>query len=82
MFDELLNRVNTVGYFGIPKDMDHEGIIKGTKDLCHLRPKLGVMPSPDCVSMRRTFYLQVTAHPLTIGVRGYRENRTPFNDWG
>ena len=58
LVDDGPNR-KILGYFGIPKNMDHEGRIKGTGELCSLRPKLGVPSSPNCEPMTKTFYLQV-----------------------
>ena len=48
-----------LGYFGMPKNMDHEGMIEGSAELCNLKPKLGVPASPKCKAMTKTFFLQV-----------------------
>ena len=64
VYKQLLGRIdNNMGYFGIPKNMDHEGILigrGGREDLCFLKPKLGVLPNPDCKGMTKTFFLQVS----------------------
>lgn len=59
VYEEMIDRAKKVGYFGMPKDMDEEGIMRTSNELCHLRPKLGVPTSPDCMAMSKTFFLQV-----------------------
>ena len=50
--------MDNVAYFGMPKNIDHEGYVNGTNDLCTLDPQLGVEPRKDCIPMEKTFYLQ------------------------
>ena len=58
IYRELADRVNEVAYYGMPKNIDYDGIINGTTDLCELQPKLGVKPISNCVPMEKTFFLQ------------------------
>lgn len=62
VYKELQGMVDQVAYFGIPKNMDHDGMIKGTKDLCITKPKLGEPKSALCEPMTKTFFLQVCIH--------------------
>jgi len=58
VYKQLIDKVNTgVAYYGIPKNIDQEGYMQGTGELCNLEPKLGVEPSEKCIPMEKTFFL-------------------------
>jgi len=58
VYKQLLDRVNDVAYFGMPKNIDQDGYINGTDDLCEMVPRLDATPNPKCIPMDKTFYLQ------------------------
>ena len=60
MFKELTSRVDKVAYFGMPKNIDFEGMEAGTDTLCNLKPKLNEKKSENCKAMTKIFYLQVS----------------------
>ena len=67
VYKELQHRDDPVAYFGMPMNLDNEGMIEGTRDLCHMTPKLDSPPSPNCKQMTKTFYLQYQWLPFLIG---------------
>lgn len=68
VYKELKGRIDEVGYFGIPKDMDQDGYLDNTpnKELCQLVPKLGKPKSENCVPMQKTYYLQYQYMPFLV----------------
>lgn len=61
IYKELRARVDEVAYFGIPKDIDLDGILNDTpnKELCPLTPKLSEKRKEGCTPMEKTFFIQV-----------------------
>lgn len=66
VYKELQTMVNRVAYFGMPKNMDHEGMIEGTSELCNLRPKLGQKRNEKCIEMTKRFFLQYQYMPFFV----------------
>ena len=60
MYKELQTRVDKVAYFGIPKDMNNDGMLP-TGSLCTTQKRFDTEPDPDCRPMHKTFFLQVCA---------------------
>ena len=58
VYKQLIDRVDNVAYFGMPKNIDQEGYFNETGDLCSLVPQLGVEPNENCIPMEKTFFLQ------------------------
>ena len=58
VYKQLLDRVDDVAYFGMPKNIENDGMINGTQELCSLYPKLSEPANPHCEPMTKTFYLQ------------------------
>lgn len=61
IYKELRNRSDEVAYYGIPLDVDQDGMldIPGKfSDLCKTNRRLGVA-NKACRPMEKTFYLQV-----------------------
>ena len=61
IYKELRARVDEVAYFGIPKDIDLDGILDDTpnKELCPLNPRLSKKVKEGCRPMEKTYFLQV-----------------------
>lgn len=58
IYKQLQTRFDKTAYFGIPKDMDMDGMTTdGT--LCTTQYQFDREPNPDCKPMEKTFYLQV-----------------------
>ena len=58
VYKQLQTRFDKTAYFGIPKDMDMDGMMTdGT--LCTTQYQFEREPNPDCKPMEKTFYLQV-----------------------
>lgn len=73
VYKELRNEQSASAYFGIPKDMDYDGILVGhpglKKDqinLCSTTQKLDQLSSQYCQPMHKTFYLQYQWMPFLI----------------
>ena len=58
VYKELMNRPDDVAYFGIPRDMDHDGKLE-SGELCAVSPKFGTI-NKKCTPMQKTFFLQVS----------------------
>ena len=65
VYRELTDRMNEVAYFGIPRDMDNDGMLK-SGELCSTTGKLGAI-NDDCIPMKKTFMLQYQWMPFMIG---------------
>ena len=37
VYEELRHMYKKIAYFGMPKNMDNEGMVEGTQDVCNLR---------------------------------------------
>jgi len=61
IYKELRSRVDEVAYFGIPKDIDMDGILEDTpnKELCNTMPRLAKDVKEGCRAMHKTFFIQV-----------------------
>ena len=58
VYKQLQTRFDKTAYFGIPKDMEMDGMMTdGT--LCTTQYQFEREPNPDCKPMEKTFYLQV-----------------------
>ena len=58
VYKQLQTRFDKTAYFGIPKDMDMDGMMTdGT--LCTTQYQFAREPNPDCKPMEKTFYIQV-----------------------
>ena len=58
VYKQLQTRFDKTAYFGIPKDMDMDGMMTdGT--LCTTQYQFEREPNPDCKPMEKTFYIQV-----------------------
>lgn len=75
VYKELREEVSQVAYFGIPKDMDNDGIYAGIKGadpsaihLCSTTKKLDGLAPPTgyCKPMQKTFFLQYQWMPFFI----------------
>lgn len=66
VYKELQNKFDVVAYYGMPKNMDHDGMLKETEDLCITEPKLGAESNPNCIPMTKTFFLQYQYMPFLI----------------
>lgn len=66
VYRELIDKIDMVAYYGMPKNMDNDGMLKGTEELCSTQPKLDVEPSADCIPMTKTFFLQYQYMPFLI----------------
>lgn len=66
VYKELQDKVDKVAYYGIPKNMDNDGMLSGTEDLCTTSPKLSARPNPNCRPMTKTFYLQYQWMPFLV----------------
>jgi len=68
VYKELKDRVDEVAYYGIPKDITLDGILKDSPsgELCPLVPKLNKRPSENCKPMEKTFFLQYQYFPFMI----------------
>jgi len=66
IYKELRARVDEVAYFGIPKDVDLDGILEGSNELCALIPRLGKKTKVGCKPMHKTFFLQYQYFPFLI----------------
>ena len=64
VYKELMYRSSEVGYFGIPKDMDNDGML-ASGELCSTTPKFGVV-NEKCKPMQKTFFLQYQWMPFLI----------------
>ena len=58
VYKELISRADDQAYFGIPKNIDLDGM-KPDGDLCQTTKQFKREPDPDCRPMHKTFYLQV-----------------------
>jgi len=68
IYKELRARVDEVAYFGIPKDIDFDGILEDSKDkeLCPMQPKLSSQKKEGCRPMHKTFFIQYQYFPFLI----------------
>jgi len=68
IYKELRARVDEVAYFGIPKDIDLDGILHDTpnKELCPLEPRLSKKVKEGCTPMEKTYFLQYQYFPFLI----------------
>jgi len=68
VYKELKDRVDEVGYYGIPKDITQDGFLDNsdTQELCAMHPKLNKKPSEHCTPMTKTFFLQYQYFPFLI----------------
>jgi len=66
VYKELQNKFDVVAYYGMPINMDHDGMFRGTEDLCVTEPQLGTEPSESCVPMTKTFFLQYQYMPFLV----------------
>lgn len=67
VYKELINKFDVIAYYGMPKNMDNDGMLKGTSELCSTQPKLDAEPPADCIPMTKTFFLQVGSIPSLSG---------------
>ena len=58
VYKELKSRVDEVAYYGIPKQIQLDGMMPDG-DLCPTTKQFEREPDPDCRPMQKTFYLQV-----------------------
>lgn len=68
VYKELKDRIDEVGYFGIPKNADQDGFLEGVpgQELCQLHPRLASDKKEGCRPMHKTFYLQYQYFPFLI----------------
>ena len=61
IYKELRSRVDEVAYFGIPKDIDLDGIVDDSpvKQLCNTKSKLASEEVEGCRPMHKTLFIQV-----------------------
>ncbi|XP_047145463.1 innexin inx3 isoform X1 [Hydra vulgaris] len=64
VYKELQSRVTEVAYFGIPKDMDADGMLS-TGELCSTLSKFNKQ-NKECLPMHKTFFLQYQWMPFLI----------------
>jgi len=65
VYKELSHRIDSVAYFGIPKDMGNNGMLPDGV-LCTTEKRFETDPNPDCKEMTKTFYLQYQWMPFLI----------------
>ena len=65
VYKEMRERIDESAYYGIPKDMDNDGLIKN-KFPCQTESKFNVMGAEECVPMKKTFYLQVKMLQVSV----------------
>lgn len=65
VYKELQTRVDKVAYFGIPKDMNNDGMLL-SGSLCTTQKRFDNEPDPDCRPMHKTFFLQYQWMPFLI----------------
>jgi len=93
VYKELRQEQSSVAYFGIPKDMDNDGILKNFPgadknriSLCSTTKKLESFSKSYCEPMHKTFYLQYQWMPFLIAAMSllfylpYVAFRTANND--
>jgi len=93
VYKELRQEQSSVAYFGIPKDMDNDGILKNFPgadknqiSLCSTTKKLESFSKSYCEPMHKTFYLQYQWMPFLIAAMSllfylpYIAFRTANND--
>jgi len=68
IYKELRARVDEVAYFGIPKDIDLDGIVDDSpvKQLCNTKPKLASEEVEGCRAMHKTFFIQYQYFPFLV----------------
>lgn len=74
VYKSLYGRVDDVGYFGIPADIDLDGYLPNTPEheLCMTMQKKSngeVHKNPACKPLEKSFYLQVTIVVTTLHKR-------------
>nr|CRX73271.1 Innexin 3 [Hydra vulgaris] len=65
VYKEMRSRIDESSYYGIPKDMDYDGLMNN-KVLCPTESKLSTLAGVDCVPMKKTFYLQYQWMPFYL----------------
>jgi hypothetical protein len=65
VFKELKQTPGIMGYYGIPRQLSHDGMYS-TGELCEVSPI-----NPKCIPMTKTFYLQYQWFPFYIAVIGF-----------
>jgi len=65
VYKELSHRVDKVAYFGIPKDMNNDGMMPDGY-LCATTKRFEQEPNPNCREMHKTFFLQYQWMPFLI----------------
>jgi len=66
VYKELQDKFDVVAYYGMPINMDHDGMVRGTSDLCVTQPQLDVPKSESCEPMTKTFFLQYQYMPFLV----------------
>lgn len=76
VYDELKHRVDDVAYYGIPKNMDHDGML-ANGGLCNTNPRqhgfIRRKPTSKteiCKPLTKTFFLQYQWLPFYLGALG------------
>lgn len=59
IYRALRSRNDDVAYFGITMDIDQDGMLKGTSELCKTQSRFGEV-NKACTPLEKTFFLQVT----------------------
>ena len=60
VYKQLLGKINNdIAYFGMPKNMEYDGFINGTEELCMVTSRFDAQTNENCVPMEKTFFLQV-----------------------
>lgn len=61
IYRELHKRNDDVAYFGITRDIDMDGFLKGKNELCKSYDRLSHEVNNHCEPMTKTFYQQVVS---------------------
>lgn len=65
VYKELKTRIDKVAYFGIPKDINNDGMLP-SGSLCTTQKRFDKEPDPECRSMEKTYFLQYQWMPFLI----------------
>ena len=60
VYKELQTRVDKTAYFGIPKDVENNGMLP-SGSLCTTQKRFDREPDPECKSMEKTYFQQVNS---------------------
>jgi len=58
IFTDLWNRTDETAFFGIPRDIDLDGV-SPNGELCNTQPKMSKDFVEGCAAMEKTYFLQV-----------------------